>query len=51
MHRPETKIGREVKLLCSKPSMETKSMKPNASDEINNLLKPILCLPLALSVE
>jgi hypothetical protein len=30
MHRPENKIGREVNILYSEPSQQTKSMKTNA---------------------
>jgi hypothetical protein len=30
MHRHETKIEREVKILCNKPSQQTKSMEINA---------------------
>jgi hypothetical protein len=30
MHRPKTKIEKEVEILCSKPSQQTKSMKAKA---------------------
>jgi hypothetical protein len=30
MHRPETKIEKEMKILCNKPSKQTKFMKRNA---------------------
>jgi hypothetical protein len=47
MHRPETKIETEVKILCSKPSQQTESMKTNAEGHCET----ILCLLLAPSVE
>jgi hypothetical protein len=28
MHRPETKIEKEVEILCNKPSQQPKPMKP-----------------------
>jgi hypothetical protein len=30
MHRPETKIEKEVKILCNKPNQQIKSVKSNA---------------------
>jgi hypothetical protein len=30
MHRPETKIERDVEMLCNKPIQQTKSMETNA---------------------
>jgi hypothetical protein len=30
MHGPETKLEKEVEILCNKPSQQTKFMKTNA---------------------
>jgi hypothetical protein len=30
MHRPETKIGKGVKILCNEPNQEISGMKTNA---------------------
>jgi hypothetical protein len=30
VYRPETKIEKEVEILCNKPNQQTKSMKTNA---------------------
>jgi hypothetical protein len=32
MYRPETKIEKEVEMLCNKPSEQTRSMKSSAQD-------------------
>jgi hypothetical protein len=32
MHRPETKIEKEVEILCNEPNQQTKSMKTNMYD-------------------